>query len=151
LSFSKKLANHIGAIARVICHAHLTRAAAWSELYMDITTGERTSFYTRVYALVRQVPYGHVVTYGQVAALLGSPQAARAVGYALRVIPPNAGVPWHRVINHRGAISPRYPAQGPVVQRLLLEAEGIHFDAEDRIDLSVYRWQPETAEGNAKS
>lgn len=99
------------------------------------------SFYERVYALVRQVPAGKVVTYGQVAALLGSPRAARAVGYALRALPPGAGVPWHRVINHRGQISPRFPAQAPMIQRLLLEEEGVRFTMQDCVDLSVYRWQ----------
>jgi methylated-DNA-protein-cysteine methyltransferase-like protein len=110
-------------------------------------SAERTSFYLRVYALVQQVPRGKVVTYGQVATLLGSPQAARAVGYALRALPPDSGVPWHRVINHRGAISPRYPAQGPILQRQLLEAEGLCFDAQDGIDLTLYRWHPECAGG----
>ena len=103
---------------------------------------DATSFYERVYALVRQIPVGKVVTYGQVAALLGSPQAARAVGYALRAAPTHSGLPWHRVINHRGQISPRYPAQGPILQRLLLEAEGVCFDAHDGVDLAVYRWHP---------
>jgi methylated-DNA-protein-cysteine methyltransferase-like protein len=105
-----------------------------------------TNFYQRVYALVRQVPPGKVVTYGQVAALLGSPRAARAVGYALRYVPAGSGVPWHRVINHQGGISPRYPAESPIVQRLLLEAEGVAFDVADRIDLSRYRWHPEAPE-----
>ncbi|MEE9146755.1 MAG: MGMT family protein, partial [Candidatus Tectomicrobia bacterium] len=82
-------------------------------------------------------------TYGQVAALLGNPRAARAVGYALRFLPGGADVPWHRVINHRGQISLRYPAEGPVLQRLLLESEGVSFDQQDGIDLSVYRWQRE--------
>jgi methylated-DNA-protein-cysteine methyltransferase-like protein len=100
------------------------------------------NFYARVYALVRQVPAGQVVTYGQVAALLGSPQAARAVGYALRFLQRAADVPWHRVINHQGRISPRYPAESPHLQRLLLEAEGVQFDAEGRIDLAHYRWHP---------
>ena len=62
------------------------------------------NFYQYVYDLVRQVPPGRVVTYGQVAALLGSPQAARAVGYALRFLPAGSEVPWHRVINHQGQI-----------------------------------------------
>ncbi|MEE8291462.1 MAG: MGMT family protein, partial [Candidatus Tectomicrobia bacterium] len=79
----------------------------------------------------------------QVAALLGNPRAARAVGYALRFLPAEADVPWHRVINHRGQISPRYPAEGPMLQRLLLESEGVSFDQQDDIDLSVYRWQRE--------
>lgn len=105
------------------------------------------SFYERVYALVRQVPPGRVVTYGQVAALLGSPQAARAVGYALRFLPAGSDVPWHRVINHQGRISLRYPAEGPLLQRLLLEAEGIGFDTDDCIDLARCRWHPAGRDG----
>lgn len=107
--------------------------------------GPRTStpFYHRVYALVRQVPYGRVVTYGQVAALLGHPRGARAVGYALRALPVGAAVPWHRVLNHRGQISPRHPATGPWLQRLLLEDEGVVFDAQGTVDLARYRWQAE--------
>lgn len=101
-------------------------------------------FYARVYALVRQVPPGKVVTYGQVAALVGQPRAARAVGYALRFLPADADVPWHRVLNHRGQISPRTPAESPLLQRLLLEAEGVVFDTEGRVDLAVYRWQGES-------
>ena len=107
---------------------------------------ELPNFYQRVYALVRQVPPGRVVTYGQVAALLGSPHAARAVGYALRYLPRGTDVPWHRVINHRGQISPRYPPEGPVIQRLLLEEEGVLFDADDSVDLQRYRWWPEDGE-----
>jgi methylated-DNA-protein-cysteine methyltransferase-like protein len=102
-------------------------------------------FYACVYALVRQVPPGKVVTYGQVAALLGQPRAARAVGYALRFLPAGTDVPWHRVINHRGHISLRTPPESPLVQRLLLEEEGVVFDAEGRVDLAVYRWQGATA------
>jgi methylated-DNA-protein-cysteine methyltransferase-like protein len=101
-----------------------------------------TNFYQQVYALVRQVPAGKVVTYGQVAALLGSPRAARAVGYALRFLPAGSDVPWHRVINYQGGISPRYPAESPIIQRVLLEAEGVCFDAQERVTLAHYRWQP---------
>ncbi len=107
----------------------------------------RENFYQQVYALVRQIPPGTVVTYGQVAALLGRPRAARAVGYALRYLPSGADVPWHRVINARGHISPRYPPEGPLMQRLLLEDEGVRFDAEGCIDLAVYRWQPRPRHG----
>jgi methylated-DNA-protein-cysteine methyltransferase-like protein len=105
------------------------------------------NFYERVYTLVRQVPAGKVVTYGQVAALLDSPQAARAVGYALRFLPQGSDVPWHRVINHQGRISARYPAEAPLLQRLLLETEGVQFDADDGIDLAHYRWYPGPGEG----
>ena len=102
-----------------------------------------TNFYQQVYALVCQVPAGKVVTYGQVAALLGSPRAARAVGYALRFLPAGSDVPWHRVINYQGGISPRYPAESPIIQRVLLEAEGVSFDVQERIELARYRWHPQ--------
>lgn len=105
----------------------------------------RTSFYERVYALVSQIPAGKVVTYGQVAALLGSPQAARAVGYALRYLPRDSGVPWHRVINHKGQISPRFPTESPLLQRQLLEQEGVVFTADEAVNLAVYRWQGESS------
>ena len=98
-------------------------------------------FYEQVYELVRQVPSGRVVTYGQVAAMLGSPRSARAVGYALRYLPRGNDVPWQRVINHKGEISPRFPAESPLIQRALLESEGVAFDANDRVDLKRYRWQ----------
>jgi methylated-DNA-protein-cysteine methyltransferase-like protein len=101
------------------------------------------NFYERVYDLVCHVPRGKVVTYGQVAALLGAPHAARAVGYALRALSAGSEVPWHRVINREGQISPRHPAAGPMLQRILLEAEEVDFDAQDRIDLSFYRWNPD--------
>ena len=100
-------------------------------------------FYEQVYELVRQVPLGQVVTYGQVAALLGTPQSARAVGYALRYLPRGTNVPWQRVINHKGEISPRFPAESPLIQRALLEHEGVVFDDNGRVDLKRYRWNAE--------
>lgn len=89
------------------------------------------------YALVRRVPAGRVVTYGQVAALLGTPRAARAVGAAMRRCPP--ALPWHRVINSRGGLSLRADVAGMLTQRLRLEREGIRF-RRDRVDLARYRW-----------
>jgi methylated-DNA-protein-cysteine methyltransferase-like protein len=90
-----------------------------------------------VYALVRRVPAGRVVTYGQVAAMVGVPRAARTVGQAMRICP--AGVPWHRVVNGRGAVSRRGDGSGALSQRLLLEGEGVRF-ARGRIDLARFRW-----------
>jgi methylated-DNA-protein-cysteine methyltransferase-like protein len=98
----------------------------------------------RVYALVRRVPAGRVVTYGQVAALVGAPRAARAVGQAMRICP--AGIPWHRVVNGRGTISRRGDGSGALGQRLLLEAEGIRF-ARGRIDLARHRWSTRARSG----
>lgn len=115
----------------------------------DITTGASeqatngpSNFYHQVYALVRQIPRGRVMTYGQVARLLGSPRAARAVGYALRALD-EPGVPWQRVINSRGGISDRARHSSVPHQRRLLEAEGIEFGLGGTCDLELYQWNPD--------
>jgi len=87
--------------------------------------------------VVRRIPSGRVATYGQVAELAGLEGRARQVGYALHHSPP--GVPWHRVINARGFISARAASDWGELQRKLLEAEGIEFDLEGRVDLEKYR------------
>jgi methylated-DNA-protein-cysteine methyltransferase-like protein len=94
-----------------------------------------------VYRMVRRVPRGRVVTYGQVARLVGRPRAARAVGRALRALEEvrARGVPWHRVVNGSGRISYR-DRFGPEIQRELLEDEGIVFDARGRLDLARLTW-----------
>ncbi len=103
----------------------------------------RPRFFTHVYRLVARVPRGKVVTYGQVAALLGAPRAARAVGMALRYLPPplTKKVPWQRVINASGGISLRGDILRAEEQRWLLEEEGIVFDRRGKVDLKRYRWR----------
>lgn len=91
-----------------------------------------------VYRLVRRIPRGHVLTYGEIAARLGRPRGARIVGHAMRVCPP--GIPWHRVVNARGAISLRAPMSGMVTQRIRLEQEGVALRA-GRVPLKHYRWR----------
>ena len=85
-------------------------------------------FFEQVYGLVGQVPLGRVATYGQIAALLGVPRGARAVGWALRALGGKraAAVPWHRVVGAGGRISPR-AGNGPALQRRRLCAEGVRF------------------------
>ncbi len=100
------------------------------------------TFYERVYEFVREVPPGHVVTYGQVALHLGAPAAARAVGYALSSLRPGNDVPWWRVINAQGGISLKNRGPQADLQRELLENEGVSFNGEGRTDLSVFRWWP---------
>ncbi len=103
------------------------------------------SSYQRIYAVVRKVPRGRVATYGQVATLAGLPGHARQAGYALHALPAATAVPWHRVINAIGAISARGPGGDGLRQRMLLEAEGIEFDARGRVSLSRYQWRPRGA------
>jgi methylated-DNA-protein-cysteine methyltransferase-like protein len=86
------------------------------------------AFFERVYGLVREIPRGRVVTYGQIAAMLGVPRGARAVGWALRALPEAQArrVPWHRVVGAGGRISPR-GGPGPEIQRRRLRGEGVAF------------------------
>ena len=104
-------------------------------------TAEPANFYEAVYRLVRKIPRGRVMTYGQIAVILGHPRAARAVGYALRACE-GKNVPWQRVINAQGRISDRAPIEGPLIQKVLLQAEGVQFDATDACDLKKLRWEP---------
>ena len=98
----------------------------------------------RIYAVVRRIPRGRVATYGQVARLAGMARQARQVGYALNRLPDESDVPWHRVINARGEISPRAIPDDGRFQRILLQGEGVRFSAAGRIPLDRYLWQPVT-------
>jgi methylated-DNA-protein-cysteine methyltransferase-like protein len=95
----------------------------------------------RFYAVVRRVPRGRVATYGQIAALSGFPRHARQVGYALNALKDGSRVPWHRVINSSGRISPRADPGWGNLQLRMLEAEGIEFGPGDRVSLERYGWQ----------
>jgi methylated-DNA-protein-cysteine methyltransferase-like protein len=99
------------------------------------------STYERIYEVVRRIPRGRVTTYGAVAREAGLPRRARQVGYAMAALPDENDVPWHRVVNARGEVSER---TGGVtferIQRALLQAEGVPFDRDERIDLDRYGW-----------
>ncbi len=98
------------------------------------------SFYRRVWAMVRKIPRGKVMTYGQIAGLLGSPRAARAVGYAM-FNTQSPDVPWHRVINAKGEISIGGHLLRPDEQRARLLAEGVDL-ADPRQVIARYRYWP---------
>ena len=97
--------------------------------------------YEVIWRVVRRIPRGRVATYGQIATLAGLDGHARQVGYALHNLPERSSVPWHRVINARGEISPRSAGDSHELQLLLLQAEGVVVDARGRIDLKAYRWK----------
>ena len=96
--------------------------------------------YELIWREVRKIPRGRVATYGQIAELAGLDGHARQVGYALHNLPEKSDVPWHRVVNARGEISPRSAGDSHELQRMLLEAEGVVLDLRGRIDLREYRW-----------
>lgn len=105
--------------------------------------GQNLTF--RVYGKVRQIPKGRVATYGQIAALLGSPRASRQVGWALNRLKPGTTVPWQRVINREGRITIANARATKDLQAALLRAEGVVVDYRQGnywVDLTRYQWRP---------
>ncbi|MBM6774158.1 MGMT family protein [Olsenella profusa] len=99
-------------------------------------------FFERVYDVVRQIPAGRVASYGQVARMLGEPRKARFVGFAMHASPGMAGgVPCHRVVFADGRLAPGFAFGGPGEQRRMLEAEGVGFLPDGRVDLERYGWE----------
>ena len=103
--------------------------------------GGRLNAAEAVFRLVRRIPPGRVMSYGQVASELSSRLSPRAVGWMLHRCPDD--VPWHRVVNAAGGCSTdRLPDFPQGLQRAMLEAEGVAFRANGTIDIERYRWQP---------
>jgi len=106
------------------------------------------NFYTKVYAMTRRIPRGRVATYGQIAALCGSPRAARQVGWALHELDGTSDmsiVPWQRVINRQGMISTTCEDHTAMQQAALLTSEGVAVTKKDGaywIDLERFGWSP---------
>lgn len=96
----------------------------------------------RVYSIVRRIPRGRVMTYGQIAELLGEGYTARTVGFAMHSSPD--GTPWHRVINAQGATSTGRLVLPHDKQQRLLEQEGVVFNQSNRCDLQTYLFIPKT-------
>ncbi|NOZ09370.1 MAG: MGMT family protein [FCB group bacterium] len=92
-----------------------------------------------MYEIVKMIPRGKVATYGQIAAILGR-CSARQVGFAMAATPADAGIPWHRVINSKGRISPHGGGGGSELQRQILENEGIQFDKYNRVNFADFGW-----------
>ena len=92
-------------------------------------------FYEQVYAILAQVPRGRVISYGRIARLLGYPRAARQVGRAMRLCPD--GLPWQRVVMQDGSVAGGRHASH---RRAMLEAEGVAFLPDGRVDMDRHRW-----------
>ncbi len=101
------------------------------------------NFFERVYDIVRRIPDGKVMTYGQIADILGT-RDVRKVGFALHANKSSSDVPCHRVVNKDGRLAPGYAFGGPDEQKMKLMAEGIKFVDETHVDLIICLYAPRT-------
>ena len=101
------------------------------------------NFFEKVYEAVKQIPEGKVATYGQIACAVGSPRAARQVGFALHVNPQPGVIPCHRVVNRFGRMAPAFAFGGEDVQAELLRAEGIEVGKDFTLDMEKYLYRGE--------
>ena len=97
--------------------------------------------FDKIYAVVRRIRAARSATYGQVAMLAGNPRWARVVGYALHANPDPEGIPCYRVVTKDGRTSPAFAFGGADIQRALLEADGIGFLPDGRVDMDRYQWE----------
>jgi len=101
---------------------------------------DEPAYRKRVYDLVKEIPRGKVMTYGQIAIILGEAYTARTVGYVMHGA--EDGVPWQRVINSQGKISTGRLSIPVNLQQSMLEQEGVVFSPKGRCDLDKYQWWP---------
>lgn len=103
------------------------------------------SFYQKVYNLTKKIPAGRVASYGQLAALISTPRAARIVGWSLHTMDNDPTLPWHRVINSKGYITTTCETHGADYQAGLLRKEGVKVVRKDNlwwVDMKEYQWKP---------
>lgn len=131
--------------------AFMGRATPCWIFWKDTAKMSRVTTYDRIYLVIRRVPRGRVATYGQVAELAKA-SGPRQVGYALHALPEGHDLPWHRIINARGMISLDSVMGGANLQRALLEAEEVVFDANGRVDLKRFQWKgtPKASAGSER-
>ncbi|CAN5880538.1 MGMT family protein [soil metagenome] len=94
----------------------------------------------RVFALVAAIPFGQVTTYGDIARAAGIPRDARRVGWLVHDPPAELDLPCHRIVNREGRLSGGWAFGHPDLMRALLEAEGVTFVEQHRVDLQAHRW-----------
>lgn len=97
--------------------------------------------FEKIYEQVRNIPYGKVATYGQIALLAGNPRWSRVVGYALHNNPEPGIIPCHRVVKKDGSLTPSFAFGGENVQRDLLLNEGVIFTEEYKVDTDKCLWK----------
>lgn len=100
-----------------------------------------SDFFARVYEIVKRVPAGKVVSYGDVAKAVGAPRASRQVGWALHCNPQPGIIPCHRVVFKDGSLTSGFAFGGREIQKALLESEGVEVSADFKIDMKKFRWE----------
>jgi|TARA_B100001093_G_C26844339_1_gene1022049 methylated-DNA-protein-cysteine methyltransferase-like protein len=101
-----------------------------------------TSFFIKVYDIVRQIPEGKVTSYGAIAKYLGAPQSSRMVGWAMNAAHSHSNVPAHRVVNRKGILTGKHHFGGETVMKQLLENEGIKVFENQIQDFDKHLWDP---------
>ena len=99
------------------------------------------NFFESVYKVVKQIPAGKVLSYGDVARLAGNPKMSRQVGWALHVNPEQGVIPCHRVVFKDGSLANGFVFGGREVQRDMLIKEGVEVSRDFKIDMKKFRWQ----------
>jgi len=102
-----------------------------------------TSFFERVYELVKQIPFGKVCTYGSIAKSLGATRSARMVGWAMNASHNREDIPAHRVVNRNGLLTGKHHFEGTHLMQQLLESEGIEIKDNKIVNLEKHLWSPE--------
>jgi methylated-DNA-protein-cysteine methyltransferase-like protein len=97
--------------------------------------------FEKIYEVVKTIPKGKVMSYGEVALRAGNPRWSRVVGYALHNNPMPKIIPCHRVVMKDGSLTPAFAFGGEGKQRELLEEEGVHFLPDGRVDMNLSRWK----------
>jgi len=112
-------------------------------LRKELRTMKQSEFFNSVYKIVVKIPKSKVMTYGQIAILLGIPHGARRVGQAMYNTPQYLDIPTHRVVNSKGGLAPPYAFGGDGIQRRILEDEGVVFKLNGCVDLkkSIFFWR----------
>lgn len=103
---------------------------------------DRSHFFDRVYAVVRQVPYGRVTSYGAIARYLGTARSARVVGWAMNQSHGMEDVPAHRVVNRVGLLTGKHHFEGTRLMEQLLESEGVRVRENQVVDFKKLFWDP---------
>ena len=115
--------------------------ASW-DAEMDNKQVNDSRYRERVYEIVREIPVGRVMTYGQIAEILGEGYTPRTIGYVMHAAETEK-IPWQRVINAQGACSTGKMTVPVNLQQKILEDEGVKFNEKGRCDLKIYLWSPD--------